>query len=115
MSDHQSAKHLTDGSFQAALDEAKKDGQPVFVDFFAEWCGPCKMAAPIVDKLAGDYQGKAVIAKLNVDESQLTAQKYGVMSIPTVVIFKDGEEVDRKIGFPGESGYKQMIDGALEG
>jgi thioredoxin 1 len=107
-----SALHLNDDNFQEIIDKAKADGQPVFVDFYAEWCGPCKMAAPIVDKLAGDYQGKAVIAKVNVDENKV-AKDYGVMSIPTVVMIKDGEEIDRKIGFPGEQGYIEMIDQAL--
>lgn len=107
--------HLTDANF---MDELNKAGDmPVFIDFFAQWCGPCKMAAPVVEKLAGEYDGKAVIAKLDVDENGQTAQQFGVMSIPTVVIMKkDGEkmkEVDRKIGFPGEDGYKQMIDKAL--
>lgn len=113
MTDHQTAKHLTDGDFQAELDAAQQAHQPLFVDFFADWCGPCKMAAPVVDKLAGEYQGKAMITKLNVDENPQTSQKFGVMSIPTVIVFKDGQEVDRKIGFPGESGYKQMIDQAM--
>ena len=107
------AKHLNDANFQETLDKAKEDGMPVFVDFFAQWCGPCKMAAPIVDKLSGEYEGRIIIAKLDVDESHETAVKFNVMSIPTVIIFKDGEEFDRKIGFPGEEGYKQMIDKAL--
>ncbi len=107
-----SALHLTDETFQKTIDEAKKNGQPVFVDFYAEWCGPCKMAAPIVDKLATEYQGKALITKVNVDENNV-ARDFGVMSIPTVVIIKDGEEIDRKIGFPGEAGYVEMIEGAL--
>lgn len=107
--------HLTDATF---TDELKKAGDmPVFIDFYAEWCGPCKMAAPVVDKLSGEYDGKAVIAKLDVDSNPETAQKFGVMSIPTVVIMKkDGDtmkEVERKVGFPGEDGFKQMIDGAL--
>ena len=108
-----SALHLTDGNFQTTLDQAAQDGRPVFVDFYADWCGPCKMAAPVVDKLAGEYQGRAVVAKLNVDESPASAQKYGVMSIPTVVMFKAGQEVERKVGFPGEAGFKQMIDKVL--
>jgi len=102
------AVHLTTDNFKATLNN--EDGLIVFVDFFAEWCGPCKMAAPIVDKLADEYRGKAIIAKLNVDENNQTAAEYGVMSIPTVIIFKDGEEVDRQIGFPGEDGFRQMID-----
>jgi thioredoxin 1 len=107
-----SALHLTDETFQKTIDEAKKSGQPVFVDFYAEWCGPCKMAAPIVDKLATEYQGKALITKVNVDETSIS-KDFGVMSIPTVIIIKDGEEIDRKIGFPGEAGYVEMLQGAL--
>ncbi|MDH5533423.1 MAG: thioredoxin [Candidatus Pacebacteria bacterium] len=107
-----SALHLNDDNFQEIIDKAKEDKMPVFVDFYAEWCGPCKMAAPIVDKLAEEYKDKAVIAKVNVDENKV-AKDYGVMSIPTVVIIKDGEEIDRKIGFPGEEGYKEMIDQAI--
>lgn len=107
-----SALHLNDETFQKTIDEAKKSGMPVFVDFYAEWCGPCKMAAPIVDKLAGEYEGKALITKVNVDETTVS-RDFGVMSIPTVVIIKDGEEVDRKIGFPGEAGYVEMLENAL--
>ena len=108
-----SALHLNDDNFQETIDKAKAEGKPVFVDFYAEWCGPCKMAAPIVDKLAGDYKDKAIITKVNVDENKV-ARDYGVMSIPTVVIIKDGEEIDRKIGFPGEEGYIEMIEEALK-
>jgi thioredoxin 1 len=107
-----SALHLNDDNFQETIDKAKEDGIPVFVDFFAEWCGPCKMAAPIVDKLAETYKGKVVIAKVDVDQNKV-AKDHGVMSIPTVVIIKDGEEIDRKIGFPGEEGYVEMIEKAI--
>ena len=106
------AVHLTTDDFKTTLNN--EEGLPVFVDFFAEWCGPCKMAAPVVDKLAGEYEGKMIIAKLNVDEHNQVAAEYGVMSIPTVIIFKDGEEVDRTIGFPGEDGFRKMIDGNLQ-
>ncbi len=106
------ARHLTDADMQQVLNEA--GGKPVFVDFFAEWCGPCKLAAPIVDKLADEYADKVIIAKLDVDENPDTARQYGVMSIPTVIVFqKQGDsitELDRKIGFPGEPGYRQMLD-----
>ena len=87
-----------------------KSDKPVLVDFFAEWCGPCKMAAPVLDKLAEDYKDKAGIVKVDVDQNQELAQKYSVMSIPTVILFNGGEEKDRKIGFAGEQGYKDMLD-----
>lgn len=107
-----SATHLAADSFKTTLNNEK--GLPVFVDFFADWCGPCKMAAPVVDKLAGEYEGKMIIAKLNVDEHNQIAAEHGVMSIPTVIVFKDGKEVDRTIGFPGEDGYRKIIDGNLK-
>ncbi|MBU0576705.1 thioredoxin [Patescibacteria group bacterium] len=106
------AVHLSANDFAATLNN--KQGLPVFVDFFAQWCGPCKMAAPVVDKLADEYRQKIIIAKLDVDENNQTATKYGVMSIPTVIIFKNGEEVDRTIGFPGEAGFVQMIEKNLK-
>jgi len=110
-----SAQHLDSSNFQSTLDNAKT---PVFVDFFAEWCGPCQMAGPIIDKLASDYEDKIIIAKLDIDENREIAMQFNVMSVPTVIIFKkddNGEmvEFDRKIGFPGESGYQKMIEEAL--
>jgi len=109
-----SAQHLDSSNFQSTLDNAKT---PVFVDFYAEWCGPCQMAAPIIDKLADDYKDKIVVAKLNVDEARDIAGQFNVMNIPTVIIFKKDDdkmvEFDRKIGFPGESGYQKMIEDAL--
>ena len=108
----QGAAHLTQDTFQSTLDEA--GDKPVFVDFYAEWCGPCKMAAPIIEELVGEYADKAVIAKVDVDEQRELAQKYSVLSIPTVVILKNGEEVGRTVGFAGKQGYTQLIDKALE-
>lgn len=106
------ATHLTVATFDQALVDA--GDMPVFIDFYAEWCGPCKLAAPIVDKMVGEYAGKAVVVKVDVDENRELAEKFGVMSIPTTVIMKkDGaemKEVDRKIGFPGEAGFKAMLD-----
>jgi len=112
MSDTQqtSVKHLTTEDFDQVLQSA--GDLPVMVDFYAEWCGPCRMAAPIIEELAGEYENKAVIAKIDVDDQGSLAQRYGVMSIPTVIIFKNGEEVDRKIGFAGKEGYTSMIDNA---
>ncbi|NCN45509.1 MAG: thioredoxin [Candidatus Pacebacteria bacterium CG10_big_fil_rev_8_21_14_0_10_36_11] len=111
---NQGAVHFDDKSFKEAL----KGDKPVFVDFFAEWCGPCQMAAPIIDKLADEFADRIVIAKLNVDENGSTAQEFGVMSIPTVLIFKKDKEdatkiVARQVGFPGEAGYRSMIEDVL--
>jgi thioredoxin 1 len=102
--------HWYDVDFDKNLQAAAKAGKPVFVDFYADWCGPCQMAAPIVDKLAKEYEGKVEVVKVNVDENQATAGEFGVMSIPTVIVFKDGEEFERKTGFPGEQGYRDMLD-----
>ena len=93
--------------------EVLQSDKPVLIDFWAPWCGPCKMAAPVIEELAGEYKGKAVIAKVNVDEANELAAKYGVMSIPTVIVVKNGEEVDKKVGFAGKDGYVGMIEGAM--
>jgi thioredoxin 1 len=98
------ALHLTKSDF----DEKVKAGV-VMVDFWAEWCGPCKMAAPVIDELADEYQGRVVIAKVDVDAEAELAGKFGVMSIPTVVLFKDGSEVARQVGFAGKQGYISLL------
>ncbi len=90
-------------------DSVLKSDKPVMVDFWATWCGPCVMAGPVVDELADDYVGKVAIGKLDVDANQATAQQYGVMSIPTVIMFKDGKEVARKVGFAGRPMYENLI------
>lgn len=104
------AVQVTDKDFE---DKVLKAKIPVMVDFYADWCGPCKMAAPIIDELSEEYKGKVEIVKVDVDANQVTAGKYGVMSIPTVVMFKGGEEVDRMIGFKGKEGYEEMIKKAV--
>lgn len=97
---------FTDANF---ADSVLKSDKPVMVDFWATWCGPCVMAGPVVDELADDYAGKMVIGKLDVDQNQATAMQYGVQSIPTVILFKDGKEIGRKVGFAGKPMYENLL------
>lgn len=106
-----SAAHLSSEDFADTLKAA--GNKPVLVDFYAQWCGPCKLAAPVIEELAQEYADSAVIAKVDVDEQQALASEHGVMSIPTVIVFMNGEEVDRKIGFAGKQGYVSMIEAAM--
>ena len=86
---------------------------PVVVDFWAEWCGPCRMVSPIIDELASDYDGRVNFAKVNVDKAQDIASKYGIMSIPTVILFNKGELVTKQVGAASKDNFKDMIDRAL--
>lgn len=99
---------LDDQNFQAEVLDFKD--KPVFVDFFAEWCGPCKMVGPVIDELAEEYGGKMKFGKLNVDEASQTSGKYDVMSIPTLIIFKDGKIVKQMLGAHSKDGFKKEID-----
>ena len=93
--------------------EVLKSAEPVVVDFWAEWCGPCKMIAPALEEIAGSMNGKVKIVKLNVDESPKTASKYGVMSIPTLMIFKGGEMASRQVGAAPKAKLQQWISAAV--
>jgi len=97
---------FTDQNFEEMVIKSDK---PVLVDFWATWCGPCQMAGPVIDQLADDYKDDFVIGKLDVDKNQETASKYGVQSIPTVILFKNGQEVARKSGFAGRAMYENML------
>ncbi len=99
--------HVTDSSFE---DEVLKSDQAVILDFWAEWCGPCKMIAPILDELAEQYKGKLTVAKINIDENQSTPSTYGVRGIPTLILFKDGDAVATKVGAASKSQLEAFID-----
>ena len=104
-----SVLHLNESEFNAKVSSA-----PVaMVDFWATWCGPCKMLAPVIESLGGKYGDKAVIGKVDVDSNQGLAAKYGVMSIPTVIFFKNGKEVDRKVGVQPADVYTRILDSLL--
>ncbi len=105
-----SDKTFTDANFQK---EVLQSSTPVVVDFWAPWCGPCKMVSPTIEELAKDYAGKVSIGKLNVDENPDVAGNFGVMSIPTVMIFKNGKPVHSMVGAQSKQAYKTEIDKAL--
>lgn len=102
--------HLTADGFDKAVSAAPL----ALVDFWAEWCGPCRMLGPTVEKLAESYENRALIGKVNVDDEPELARRFGVMSIPTVVFLKNGEEFERKIGLMGEEEYTAVLDTALK-
>jgi thioredoxin 1 len=101
---------LTDSNFDEVI---KSEDKPVLVDFWAEWCGPCKMIAPVVNELASDYEGKAVIGKVDVDANPSISAKYGIRSIPTLLVFKNGEIVDKQVGAVNKGVLSQKLDAQL--
>ncbi len=101
---------VNDSDFDRMVLQSKT---PVMVDFWAAWCGPCRMVEPIVEELAGEYEGKVTVARLNVDENPKTASQYGIMSIPTLLIFKDGAPVSNIVGFRPKAELQRNIDAVL--
>ena len=101
------ALEITDSNFEETV---LKSDKPVMVDFWAAWCGPCRMVGPIIDELSEEYEGKAIIGKVDIDSNQQYAAKFGVRNIPTVLIFKNGELVDRKVGVSTKSDYSNILD-----
>ena len=106
MADSNSVQQITDSTFEQTVN----GGKPVFIDFWAAWCGPCRMIAPIVEELAPSYNGKAVIAKMDVDANPTVPQRLGVTSIPTLIMFKDGKQVDRAVGVMPKGELQKFID-----
>ena len=103
------ALEITDNNFKEILAE----GKPVVIDFWAPWCGPCKMVGPIIDELAGEYEGKVLIGKCDVDENGDVAAEYGIRNIPTVLFFKNGDLVDKQVGSAPKSVYVTKIEALL--
>jgi thioredoxin 1 len=103
-------QHISDASFEATVLNAK---QPVLVDFWAEWCGPCKMIAPVLDEAAGTYAGKLQITKMNVDENRDIPAKFGIRGIPTLMLFKDGQLAATKVGSLSKAQLTEFIDQQL--
>ena len=101
---------LTNDTFES---EVMQSDIPVLVDFWADWCGPCKMLSPVIGQLADDYAGKAKVCKVNVDEQSELAAKFKIMTIPTVIIFKDGEEKEKSVGVRPKADFSKMLDNLL--
>ena len=104
------AMHFTDANFKQEVLQAK---EPVVVDFWATWCGPCRMVGPVIEELSGEYAGKVKIGKVDVDENSAVAGQYGIMSIPTIMFFKNGQVMEQLVGAASKSELKKKIDSLL--
>lgn len=104
------AVEFTEANFD---EQVLNSDKPVLVDFWAEWCGPCRMVGPIVEELSGDYDGKAVVGKVNVDQNPNIAAKFGIRSIPTILFFKNGEVVDKSVGAVPKAALAEKLDAAM--
>jgi thioredoxin 1 len=103
------AIEITDANFEEVINT----DQPILVDFWAEWCGPCKMIGPVVEEIAGEYEGKAVVGKVDVDSNPNVAAKFGIRSIPTLLFFKNGEIVDKQVGAVPKTVLAQKLDAQI--
>ena len=104
------AQVITDATFEEVV---LKSDKPVLVDFWAAWCGPCRMVGPVIEEIATEYEGRAVVGKIDVDANQEFAAKYGVRNIPTVLVFQNGEVVERQVGVAQKQTYADYIDALL--
>ena len=104
------ALELTDANFEETIANTDK---PVLVDFWAVWCGPCRMVGPVVEEIANDYEGKAIVGKVDVDNNPEVAQKYGIRNIPTILFLKNGEVVDKQVGAVGRAALAEKLDAMM--